>query len=110
MAQYVEPWPDLPKILDIVDVDSDKWAQYSAHAHPPLSWLWKHEGRNLAKLEAVFVESFSNTFALHGGRGAVIAVKARTGQISVLRTPSIWTITGRNRSRFQRRYEACNPM
>jgi sugar transferase (PEP-CTERM/EpsH1 system associated) len=84
MAQYVEPWPDLPKILDLVDVDSDKWVQYSAHSRRPLSWLWNREGRNLAKLESIFVESFSNTLVCTEAEARLLRAKAQAGQISVL--------------------------
>src|SRR5215475_3575270 len=37
MAQYVERWPKMPRILDLVDVDSDKWAQYARRSAAPYS-------------------------------------------------------------------------
>src|SRR5271165_6957859 len=51
MAQYANHWPNLPRVLDLVDVDSDKWAQYSSYSRGPVSWLWKLESRRLLRYE-----------------------------------------------------------
>ncbi len=47
MAQYVEPYEGLPMLLDMVDVDSAKWAEYAPRHRWPLSWLYAREGRRL---------------------------------------------------------------
>jgi sugar transferase (PEP-CTERM/EpsH1 system associated) len=52
MAQYA-PSNGVPvrKIVDFVDVDSEKWRQY-AERHPwPLSWLYRREGERLLDFE-----------------------------------------------------------
>jgi sugar transferase (PEP-CTERM/EpsH1 system associated) len=51
MAQYAHAL-GLPVAMDFVDVDSDKWRQYADHSHPPLSWLYRVEGRRLQAAEA----------------------------------------------------------
>lgn len=51
MAQYARAI-DAPVVMDFVDVDSDKWTQYSEHSRPPLSWLYRAEGRRLQAAEA----------------------------------------------------------
>lgn len=38
-------------VVDFVDVDSAKWAQYAARKSWPLSWLYRREGRCLARYE-----------------------------------------------------------
>jgi sugar transferase (PEP-CTERM/EpsH1 system associated) len=38
-------------VLDLVDCDSDKWAQYAARSHGPASWLYRRESRRLLALE-----------------------------------------------------------
>lgn len=38
-------------VLDMVDVDSDKWQQYAATAPFPKSWLFAREARTLLQLE-----------------------------------------------------------
>ena len=54
MAQYV-PEDDaraLRCVVDFVDVDSDKWLQYSAGARWPMSWVYRREGLRLEQREA----------------------------------------------------------
>ncbi len=38
-------------IVDFVDVDSDKWAQYARKARGPLAWLYRREARTLLQFE-----------------------------------------------------------
>jgi sugar transferase (PEP-CTERM/EpsH1 system associated) len=52
MAPYVEGRPDLRVIMDFVDVDSDKWAQYSMQSTGPARWLYGREGIGLRRYEA----------------------------------------------------------
>lgn len=51
MAQYAQGQPGLPMLVDFVDVDSAKWAEYGARHRWPLSWIYKREGRRLLDLE-----------------------------------------------------------
>ncbi len=51
MAQYAQDQTGLPMLVDFVDVDSAKWAEYGAHHRWPLSWLYRREGRRLLMLE-----------------------------------------------------------
>ena len=39
------------KVVDSVDVDSQKWFDYAAMARPPKSWVYRLEGRRLRKRE-----------------------------------------------------------
>ena len=53
MAHYLR-LPGLDKamrIVDMVDVDSQKWLDYAAASRPPMSWVYGLEGRQLRKLE-----------------------------------------------------------
>lgn len=47
MAQYAPP--DVPILLDMVDVDSEKWFQYSRTRHP--SFFYRGEGTRLREVE-----------------------------------------------------------
>jgi sugar transferase (PEP-CTERM/EpsH1 system associated) len=60
MAPYVERATQA-RLLDMVDVDSDKWTQYAEHTPAPRSWLWRAEGRRLAKYEQRWAREFSLT-------------------------------------------------
>jgi sugar transferase (PEP-CTERM/EpsH1 system associated) len=49
MAQYAPD--DRPFVMDFVDIDSEKFADYARAARPPVSWLWAGEARRLAAYE-----------------------------------------------------------
>ena len=53
MAQYVfeAPLKALPCLLDMVDVDSEKWASLGATAHQPLRAIYRREARVLRRFE-----------------------------------------------------------
>jgi sugar transferase (PEP-CTERM/EpsH1 system associated) len=51
MAQYVESAGEIPVVVDLVDVDSDKWTQYAACTRFPFSAIYSREGRTLAAYE-----------------------------------------------------------
>jgi sugar transferase (PEP-CTERM/EpsH1 system associated) len=42
---------DVPAVIDLVDVDSQKWLDYAAKTAGPRSWLYRLEGRRLRALE-----------------------------------------------------------
>ena len=48
-------------IMDFVDVDSDKWTQYSRYAGFPKSWIYALEGRRLASYERGIAEAFDHS-------------------------------------------------
>ncbi|MGF1529314.1 MAG: TIGR03087 family PEP-CTERM/XrtA system glycosyltransferase [Candidatus Competibacterales bacterium] len=56
MSQYLDlqnpqiPYP-LRRVVDFVDVDSDKWRQYGAAKGGPMGWLYRREGRTLLAFE-----------------------------------------------------------
>jgi sugar transferase (PEP-CTERM/EpsH1 system associated) len=41
----------VPAVIDLVDVDSQKWFDYAAASRRPLAWLYAAEGRRLRQLE-----------------------------------------------------------
>ena len=53
MAQYLdEPGlADVPTVVDLVDVDSQKWFDYARHSRGPKRWLFQLEGERLRRLE-----------------------------------------------------------
>ncbi len=53
MAQYILPHKSLAEhgVIDMVDIDSDKWAQYAAKKPWPLSVLYRTEARRLFRCE-----------------------------------------------------------
>lgn len=60
MAQYVLD-PDLPferRIIDFVDIDSDKWRQYALQKRWPMSWVYRREGELLLDFERQVARQF----------------------------------------------------
>ncbi|MBP9119176.1 MAG: TIGR03087 family PEP-CTERM/XrtA system glycosyltransferase [Methyloversatilis sp.] len=55
MAQYLDRHPQLRCIVDLVDVDSEKWAEYAPRHRWPMSWLYRREARTLLEYEAKVV-------------------------------------------------------
>lgn len=53
MAQYVDGGrsESLRTVVDFVDIDSDKWAQYSETKPWPASWLYRREAKALFRYE-----------------------------------------------------------
>jgi sugar transferase (PEP-CTERM/EpsH1 system associated) len=51
MAQYADALPDLPLLVDFVDVDSAKWSDYATAHRWPLGWLYEREARQLLRYE-----------------------------------------------------------
>jgi sugar transferase (PEP-CTERM/EpsH1 system associated) len=51
MAQYAEKYPQARRVVDFCDVDSDKWRQYADKKSWPMSWLYRHEARQLLDYE-----------------------------------------------------------
>jgi sugar transferase (PEP-CTERM/EpsH1 system associated) len=61
MAPYAQGF-DVPVLVDLVDVDSAKWAEY-ARARPwPLSWLYAREGRTLLAYEREIALTATRSF------------------------------------------------
>jgi polysaccharide biosynthesis protein PslH len=42
---------DVPAVIDLMDVDSQKWFDYAASRRGPRAWLYHTEGRRLRRLE-----------------------------------------------------------
>jgi len=59
MAQYAAAHDSLPRIIDFVDVDSDKWRQYAAQKPWPMSWVYRREAEYLARYDRKIANSFN---------------------------------------------------
>jgi sugar transferase (PEP-CTERM/EpsH1 system associated) len=58
VAQYVEGVPDVPKILDFGDMDSQKWLDYARFKPFPLSLGYRLEGAKLEREEKRLARRF----------------------------------------------------
>jgi sugar transferase (PEP-CTERM/EpsH1 system associated) len=67
MAPYAEGLllaPGARRVLDLCDVDSDKWRQYASARAWPMSWVFSREARLLATAERRYVGSFDSTLVI----------------------------------------------
>ena len=53
MASFLRmrTFANVPKVIDLMDVDSEKWLDYSRARSWPLSWVFRAEGSRLRQLE-----------------------------------------------------------
>ena len=61
MAQYVPADWRSRTIVDLVDVDSEKWREYAERTSKPGSWLYGIEALRLKKFEMEIVAGFANS-------------------------------------------------
>lgn len=76
MAPYIlggqEPGP-ANSVFDMVDVDSDKWAQYARNCPPSKRWIYALEARRLLKLETRCADAFAHTVLVSPHEAATFA-------------------------------------
>ena len=75
MAQFM-PAGLARRVLDMVDVDSDKWTQYAPTQRWPLSWVYAREGRKLAAWEARVAQDFDATLLVSNAEAALLRQRA----------------------------------
>lgn len=56
MTQYLDAAWEIPRIVDFVDVDSDKWLQYADASRFPFANIYRREGRRLREYERKICE------------------------------------------------------
>lgn len=61
MAEYVRQVKHVPKMIDFVDVDSEKWRLYADYRPFPLSWIYRMEARRLSDYERDVANSFNHS-------------------------------------------------
>lgn len=62
MAPYAERHTAIPMLLDLVDVDSAKWAAYADNHRGPMAWLYRREGRELLAYERAAVARSAQSY------------------------------------------------
>ncbi len=59
MAQYLMQYRDLHRVIDFVDIDSDKWRQYAEKKSGVMRWVYQREARTLFDFEQRVASEFS---------------------------------------------------
>jgi polysaccharide biosynthesis protein PslH len=73
-----------PVILDMVDVDSQKWASLSVSSAPPRSWIYARESRVLAAFEAESSRRAAATLVVNDKERAALASIAPGARIHTI--------------------------
>jgi sugar transferase (PEP-CTERM/EpsH1 system associated) len=55
-AAFEPPLAGIPCVLDMVDVDSEKWAELATRTGWPMKWIYRREARTLRRFERHAVE------------------------------------------------------
>jgi len=73
VAQYVvnSQASSCRRVIDFVDVDSDKWGQYAKHKHWPLSWLYRREAERLLVFEKSVATRFDASIFVSSAEAAL---------------------------------------
>ncbi len=85
MAPYVDREPGIPCLLDMVDVDSAKWAEYASNSSRWLRWMWRQEGRLLAAYENHLATTFAQTLLCTDAEATLLQEAAPQARVDVLR-------------------------
>ncbi len=59
MSQYVLEVDHIPKLLDLVDADCQKWLSYAEYAKFPLSFIYRLEGKRTREYEKAVCPKFT---------------------------------------------------
>lgn len=84
MAQYAAGSHGVPVITDFVDVDSDKWAQYSAHSRLPMSAVYRREAVCLRRYEKMVCESSASTLVTTGREASLLRAISSEANVHVV--------------------------
>lgn len=76
MAQYAEGIQGARRVIDFVDIDSDKWSQYAEKKSWPLSWLYRREGRELLRYERQVAAKFDASLFVSDAEAALFRTRA----------------------------------
>lgn len=70
------PFDHVPLVLDMVDVDSEKWRSLSATVSPPRAWVYRREATVLAAFERRVAERAVTTLVINEKERAALAAIA----------------------------------
>jgi sugar transferase (PEP-CTERM/EpsH1 system associated) len=63
-------------VVDMVDIDSDKWRQYAGHTRPPWRQIYTREGRTLLDLERQMARRYGATLFVSAHEAAMFRTMA----------------------------------
>lgn len=81
MAPYLrEAAAESLRVIDFVDLDSEKWRQYAERKSPLTAWLYRREARLLAAAERAIVETVDLALFVSESEAAVMRSRCAAGR------------------------------
>jgi sugar transferase (PEP-CTERM/EpsH1 system associated) len=74
-AAMKAPLAAVPLVLDLVDVDSEKWALYARRTRGPMRWIYEREARCLARFEEAAARRASAVLVVNERERASLAAR-----------------------------------
>jgi polysaccharide biosynthesis protein PslH len=86
MARFAlqPPLSNIPLVVDLVDVDSQKWAALSQSSRWPMRWIYGREARCLAEFERTMTESARATVVVNDRERDALRAVAPGARIAVV--------------------------
>ena len=87
MAPYLDDYRLATSVIDMVDVDSEKFRQYAAHGRWPLTALYRREGEKLLALETAAAARFDHTLFVSSAEAKLFSDRspASSSRVSAMR-------------------------
>jgi len=85
MAQYVdsEMFSNCHRVIDFVDMDSDKWMQYAEKKRWPMSWVYRREARTLFNYEKKIAKKVDKNLFVSSKEAELFSSKIKDTAIQV---------------------------
>lgn len=83
MARYIPPEHRGRAVVDLVDVDSEKWREYARRSGPIKAWLYDREATRLRTVEESLVDEFAHSLVTTA-READCLSRGRASRLHVL--------------------------
>jgi polysaccharide biosynthesis protein PslH len=83
-AAMKAPLAGLPLVLDLVDVDSEKWALYARRTRGPMRWIYQREARCLARFEEEAARRASAVLVVNERERASLAARVPDANVLTL--------------------------
>ena len=84
VGPYLDLLPGVPRVMDMVDVDSAKWAQYARFAPLPLRPIYSLEARRLRAYEAELATRVDRVVLATGAEARLLQANAPGARVSAV--------------------------
>ena len=84
MAQYAAEWKDLRRLVDFVDVDSEKWRAYADLTRGPMAKVYRLEANRLGRYDLAIASEFDRSIFVSQAEADLFRRLGAEGPIDVI--------------------------